>query len=170
MDETEAVDDRMSKARNELRASMRHGDEPDERDVEAFSVNGVFPPDYVVADYRMNPFYIPKFWGCGWVCMNAYINGDGEIVDMCALHSDDGFYVWYGIRLDDDDLDAFGGFTSLSQAIGPLSEADCEKLYASVAVTAKSALGINGGDRTDVNLEDSIKRIRRNGGGDDGNE
>ena len=128
---------------------------------------GVFPPDYVVADYRMNPFYIPKFWGCGWVCTNVYTNGDGEAVDMCALHSDDGFYVWYGIRLDDG---AFGDFRSLSQAIGPLSEAGCEKKYASVAVAAKPALGINGGDRTDVNLDDSINRIRRNGGDDGGNE
>ena len=132
--------------------------------------NGVFPPDYVVADYRMNPFYIPKFWGCGWVCTNVYINGDGEIVDMCALHSDDGFYVWYGVRLDDDDFDAFEDFTSLSQAIGPLSEDDCETLYASMAEVVKSELEINGGDRTDANLEDSIKRIRRVGGGDDGTE
>lgn len=132
--------------------------------------SGVFPPDHVVADHRMNPFYIPKFWGCGLVCTNAYINGDGEIVDMCALHSDNGFYVWYGVRLDDDDLDAFEDFTSLSQAIGPLSEADCEKLYASMAVTVKFALGINGGDRTDVDLDESIKRIRRIGGNDDGNE
>ena len=127
---------------------------------------GVFPPDHVVADYRMNPFYIPKFWGCGWVCTNVYTNGDGEAVDMCALHSDDGFYVWYGVRLDDD---AFEGFRSLSQAIGPLSEADCEKKYSSVAEAAKLALEINGGDRTDVNLDDSIKRIRRIGG-DDGTE
>ena len=129
--------------------------------------NGVFPPDYVVADYRMNPFYIPKFWGCGWVCTNVYINGDGEMVDMCALHSDDGFYVWYGVRLDDA---AFGDFRSLSQAIGPLSEGDCEKLYALVVVRAKSALKTTGGDRTDVNLDDSIKRIRRIGGGDGGTE
>lgn len=148
--------------------SIGFGDDIREISLDTLCVlsSGVFPPDHVVADYRMNPFYIPKFWGCGWVCTNVYINGDGATIDMCALHSDDGFYVWYGVRLDDD---AFGDFRSLSQAIGPLSEADCERLYASVAAKAKSALGINSGDRTDVNLDDSIKRIRRIGG-DDGTE
>ena len=149
--------------------SIGFGDDIREISLDALCVlsNGVFPPDHVVADYRMNPFYIPKFWGCRWVCTNVYINGDGETIDICALHSDDGFYVWYGIRLDDD---AFGDFRSLSQAIGPLSEADCEKLYASVVVRAKSALKTTGGNRTDVNLDDSIKRIRRIGGDDDGAE
>lgn len=149
--------------------SIGFGDDIHEISLDALCVlsNGVFPPDYVVADYRMNPFYIPKFWGCGLVCTNVYVNGDGKMVDMCALHSDDGFYVWYGAGLD---YDAFRDFTSLSQAIGPLSEGDCEKVYASVAVNVKSVLEINGGDRTDANLEGSIKRIRRVGGGDDGTE
>ena len=148
--------------------SIGFGDDIREISLDALCVlsKGVFPPDYVVADYRMNPFYIPKFWGCRWVCTSVYINGNGETIDMCALHSDDGFYVWYGIRLDGD---AFGGFRSLSQAIGPLSEDDCEKLYALATLAAKPALGINGGDRTDVNLDDAIKRIRRIGG-DDGTE